>query len=91
VPTPPLLANWIWVQAARMLPNCKTYLAANTDFYPSGLITGNFDSSTQAATEKFQSAQGIISSGTSETTGYGRVGPQTLIRLNSLIDLIPAI
>jgi LPXTG-site transpeptidase (sortase) family protein len=68
----------------------QTYLAANTDFYPSGLITGNFDSSTQAATEKFQSAQGIISSGTPETTGYGRVGPQTLIRLNSLIDLIPA-
>jgi LPXTG-site transpeptidase (sortase) family protein len=68
----------------------QTYLTANSDFYPSGLITGNFDSSTQAAIEKFQTAQGIISSGTPETTGYGRVGPQTLIRLNSLMDLIPA-
>jgi LPXTG-site transpeptidase (sortase) family protein len=67
----------------------QTYLAANADFYPSGQITGIFDSSTQLAMEKFQTAQGIISSGTPETTGYGRVGPQTLIRLNSLINLIP--
>jgi sortase A len=67
----------------------QTYLAANTDFYPSGLVAGNFDSSTQMAVEKFQIAQGIIFSGTPETTGYGRVGPQTLIRLNTLMDLIP--
>jgi LPXTG-site transpeptidase (sortase) family protein len=63
----------------------QTYLMANSDFYPHVAATGNFDYFTQAATEKFQTAQGIISSGTPETTGYGRVGPQTLVRLNLLM------
>lgn len=45
-------------------------------------ITGFFGSVTQTAVQAFQSAKSIVSSGTPETTGYGRVGPATLAALN---------
>ncbi|MFA6214973.1 MAG: sortase [Patescibacteria group bacterium] len=67
----------------------QAYLATNADIYPSGFITGCFDSLTQSAMQKFQTAQRIVFNGTPETTGYGRVGPKTLIRLNAIIDFIP--
>src|SRR3989338_8023485 len=63
----------------------QTYLATNASIYPSGLVTGYFGPLTQAAVQKFQTAQGIVSSGTPETTGYGRVGPMTMARINSLL------
>lgn len=63
----------------------QTYLATNSTIYPSGLVTGFFGQLTKAGVERFQTAQGIVSSGTPETTGYGRVGPQTRIRINSLL------
>lgn len=62
----------------------QTYLATNPSIYPSGLITGYFGPLTQAAVQRFQTAQGIVSDGTPETTGYGRVGPQTMARINIL-------
>ena len=39
--------------------------------------TGYFGPLTMAAVEAWQSANGIVSSGTPQTTGYGRVGPAT--------------
>jgi peptidoglycan hydrolase-like protein with peptidoglycan-binding domain len=63
----------------------QTYLATNSSYYPSGLITSYFGMLTQAGVQKFQSAQGIVSSGSPETTGYGRVGPTTMNRLNALM------
>lgn len=63
----------------------QTYLAQNASIYPSGLVTGYFGPLTQAAVERFQSTQGIVSSGSPETTGYGRVGPTTMARINSLL------
>src|SRR3989344_3608963 len=63
----------------------QTYLATNASIYPEGLVTGYFGSLTQAAVKRFQAAQSIVSSGTPETTGYGRVGPQTMARINSLM------
>ena len=63
----------------------QTYLATNASIYPSGLVTGYFGPLTRAGVEKFQTAQGIVTSGTPETTGYGRVGPTTLARINSLM------
>lgn len=63
----------------------QTYLATNASIYPSGLVTGYFGPLTQAAVARFQTAQGIVSSGTPDTTGYGRVGPQTMMRINSLL------
>jgi peptidoglycan hydrolase-like protein with peptidoglycan-binding domain len=63
----------------------QTYLATNAALYPSGLVTGFFGPLTQAGVQRFQTAQGIVTSGTPETTGYGRVGPTTLARINSLM------
>lgn len=63
----------------------QTYLAKDASIYPSGLVTGYFGPLTQAAVQRFQTAQGIVSAGTPETTGYGRVGPVTMARINSLL------
>lgn len=63
----------------------QTYLASDATLYPSGLVTGYFGALTQAAVQRFQTAQGIVTSGTPETTGYGRVGPATRTRLNTLM------
>ncbi|MDO8742172.1 MAG: peptidoglycan-binding protein [bacterium] len=63
----------------------QTYLAGYPALYPSGLVTGYFGSLTQAAVQRFQTEQGIVSSGSPTTTGYGRVGPQTIARLNTLM------
>ena len=63
----------------------QTYLATNPDIYPSGLVTGYFGSLTQVGVQKFQVAQDIVSNGTPKTTGYGRVGPTTMARINSLM------
>lgn len=65
----------------------QTYLATNASIYPSGLITGFFGPLTRAAVERFQTAQGIVSSGSPQTTGYGRVGPTTRARINSLLGV----
>ena len=64
----------------------QTYLATNSVIYPSGLVTGYFGQLTKAGIERFQTAQGIISQGTPETTGYGRVGPLTMAKINSLMN-----
>jgi peptidoglycan hydrolase-like protein with peptidoglycan-binding domain len=63
----------------------QTYLSTNPVIYPSHLITGYFGLLTQAGVQRFQTAQGIVTSGTPESTGYGRVGPMTMARINSLL------
>ncbi len=69
----------------------QTYLATNASIYPQGLVTGYFGALTQAAVQRFQAAQGLVSSGTPATTGYGRVGPITMARLNSLMGSAPVV
>jgi peptidoglycan hydrolase-like protein with peptidoglycan-binding domain len=63
----------------------QTFLASNPALYPEGLVTGYFGSLTQAAVQRFQAFYGIVSSGSPSTTGYGRVGPATLAKMNALI------
>lgn len=63
----------------------QTYYSADASIYPSGLVTGYFGALSASATQKFQTAQGIVSNGTPASTGYGRVGPTTMARLNSLM------
>jgi peptidoglycan hydrolase-like protein with peptidoglycan-binding domain len=64
----------------------QTYLATDPAMYPSGLVTGYFGQLTKAGVERFQTQAGIVSQGTPATTGYGRVGPATLIALNARMD-----
>lgn len=51
-----------------------------------GNETNYFGSLTEAAVQKFQAKHGIASSGTPETTGYGRVGPQTREKLAEIFS-----
>ena len=47
--------------------------------------TGTFDPKTVLAVQIFQKTQGIVTSGTPATTGYGAVGPTTRTKLNAKI------
>lgn len=60
----------------------QTYLATKTPHYPEALVTGYFGVLTQTAVQRFQCAEEIVCSGDPATTGYGRVGPKTLLQLN---------
>lgn len=60
----------------------QMYLATKTSHYPEALVTGYFGALTQAAVRRFQCAEEIVCSGDPGTTGYGRVGPKTLLQLN---------
>lgn len=64
----------------------QNYLSKDATIYPSGLVTGYFGQLTKAGVERFQTEQNIVKSGTPETTGYGRVGPMTMARLNVLMN-----
>lgn len=59
-------------------------LAMDPTVYPEGLTTGYFGPLTEGAVKKFQAKQGIVSSGTPSTTGYGLVGPKTRAKLNAM-------
>lgn len=61
----------------------QTYLSTNADIYPSKLVTGYFGQLTKAGVERFQTVEGIVTSGTPATTGYGRVGPTTRAAINA--------
>ncbi len=55
----------------------QQFLAQDASIYPAGLITGYFGPKTEAAVREWQEKNGVISSGSPDTTGYGYVGPRT--------------
>jgi peptidoglycan hydrolase-like protein with peptidoglycan-binding domain len=55
----------------------QTFLAEDSAIYPEGAITGFYGNATRRAVERFQAANGIRSSGSPDTNGYGAVGPST--------------
>jgi len=59
----------------------QTFLAADTSVYPEGLVTGYYGSLTTAAVQRYQCKNGIVCSGDVASTGYGRVGPVTLAKI----------
>ncbi|MDP2650212.1 MAG: peptidoglycan-binding domain-containing protein, partial [bacterium] len=61
----------------------QTFLAKDASLYPEGLVTGYFGSLTKMAVERYQCLENIVCSGTPQTTGYGRVGPTTMARINA--------
>lgn len=58
-------------------------LAQDKVIYPTGLITGYFGPATERAVKAWQAKQGIVSGGTPESTGYGRIGAKTRESLNA--------
>ena len=63
----------------------QQFLAADATLYPEGLVTGYYGSLTASAVQRFQCKQNIVCSGDAASTGYGRVGPRTLLAINALI------
>jgi peptidoglycan hydrolase-like protein with peptidoglycan-binding domain len=61
----------------------QTFLASDNTIYPEGLITGYFGNLTREAIKRFQCRHNIVCSGNETSTGYGRVGPATLAKLNT--------
>lgn len=61
----------------------QSYLSETQNLYPSRLVTGYFGPLTQGGVKQFQITNGIVSSGSPSTTGFGRVGPITMVALNS--------
>ena len=55
----------------------QQFLAGDPSIYPEGTVSGYFGVLTEAAVKRWQAANGIVSSGTPATTGYGSVGPRT--------------
>ncbi len=54
----------------------QQFLTGTGDF-TYGSITGYFGSATEQAVQRFQCRQGIVCSGTPDSTGYGLLGPRT--------------
>jgi peptidoglycan hydrolase-like protein with peptidoglycan-binding domain len=52
-------------------------------YYPKDVITGYYGALTETAVQTFQAKNGIVSSGSPATTGYGSVGPKTEKLINS--------
>ena len=55
----------------------QRFLAQDSSVYPSALITGYFGPATEKAVQLWQTRNGIVSSGSPDSTGYGYVGPST--------------
>jgi peptidoglycan hydrolase-like protein with peptidoglycan-binding domain len=62
--------------------NLQVFLAADPSLYPEGLVTGYYGSLTTAAIKRFQAKYGI--------SQVGRVGPQTMAKLNEVMGAVPA-
>jgi peptidoglycan hydrolase-like protein with peptidoglycan-binding domain len=65
--------------------NNNGFVISSTGPGSPGNETTYFGSLTLEAVKKFQCAKGIVCSGDSSTTGYGRVGPMTRSQLNTFI------
>ena len=55
----------------------QKFLAQDSSVYPEGEITGYYGPMSERAVKKWQSKNGVVSSGTPDTTGFGAVGPKT--------------
>lgn len=62
----------------------QEFFAQDKSIYPEGLTTGYFGPATLRAIQRFQAKNGIATSGSPETTGYGALGPKTRAFINSL-------
>lgn len=83
--TAPITAQAQFGARGANVTNIQAFLAVRPEFYPEGLVTGYYGNLTTAAVRRFQAFYGIVSSGTAATTGYGRVGPMTMAKMNELI------
>lgn len=63
----------------------QAFLGKDNSIYQ-GPVTGYYGTSTLQAVQRWQAAHGIVSSGDSESTGFGRVGPRTRQEMNKEME-----
>ena len=63
-------------------------LASDKEIYPEGRVTGYFGPLTLKAVQRFQCKYGIVCEGSSQTTGFGRVGPKTREKLQEVFGKV---
>ena len=73
------------VKTLQQFLNASGFTIAGSGVGSPGNETDYLGRLTVEAIKKFQAKYGIVSSGTPETTGYGRVGPKTRAKLNELM------
>lgn len=56
----------------------QKFLARDAELYPEGKVTGVYDVPTEKAVQRWQTENGLVTSGTPQTTGFGLIGPKTL-------------
>ena len=84
VPTCPNLArNLSFGSRGQDVTELQTFLIAEGDL-AAGNNTGYFGRMTEAAVKSWQAKNGVVSSGTPSTTGFGAVGPRTRAKIASL-------
>lgn len=55
----------------------QQFLAQDSSIYPEARVTGYYGPATTRAVQRWQKANGLVSSGDPDSTGYGYVGPKT--------------
>lgn len=92
-PTPSLLINKQLdfgatdpqVRELQKFLNSKGFTVSSAGAGSAGNETDYFGPLTQAALKKYQAANNIVNTGDAATTGYGRLGPQTLASIQKLL------
>lgn len=74
------------VLALQQFLNSNGFPVATAGPGSTGNETSYFGPATQAALQKYQAANGIVASGDPQSTGYGRVGPQTLSSIQTAVS-----
>ncbi len=80
MPCPALSRNLELGSSGEDVRSLQAYLTSTGD-YAYKATTGYFGFLTQAAVQRFQAEQGIVSAGSPDTTGYGLVGPKTRAKI----------
>ncbi len=65
----------------------QSFLSKDGNIYPQGLVTGYFGTDTQEAVQRWQMLQGIVATGTPQSTGYGVVGPRTRSEMDKEMEV----
>ena len=80
---PSLTRNLSFGSRGQDVVELQNFLISQGDL-AAGNTSGYFGKMTVAAVKKWQVRNGVVSSGTPSTTGYGAVGPKTRLKLNAL-------
>lgn len=59
----------------------QEFLARDSSVYPEGITSGYYGRLTELAVQRWQAKNGVVSSGSPSTTGYGAVGPKTRLAM----------